>query len=96
MQNGEGKKTSITTLTKRQYGTGDQDNRLNEVLASVTKLYDWERVITIEPWKLGSTRQIQFESVAKLSHISSDELETMVKEASRILEMIVWEADTND
>ena len=37
VQNGEGKKTSITTLTKRQYGTGDQDNRLNEVLASANE-----------------------------------------------------------
>ena len=37
VQNGEGKKTSIKTLTKRQYGTGDQDNRLNEVLASANE-----------------------------------------------------------
>jgi len=37
VQNGEGKKTSIATLTKRPYGTGDQDNRLNEVLASANE-----------------------------------------------------------
>lgn len=50
----------------------------------------------IEPWKLGSTRQIRFERVAKLSHISSNELERIIKEASKMLEKIVEEAETND
>ena len=37
VQNGEGKKASITTLTKRAYGTGKQDNRLTEVLTTASE-----------------------------------------------------------
>lgn len=53
VQNGEGKRTSITTLTKRKFGTGEQDNRLNEVLSTANetlRLGESEYDRAIETW----------------------------------------------